>query len=464
MYIFIFLIFIIEISNILSDPLVLKFTTRKINSDDCMKSLINNDIYTYFFVGGNKQQMEMNIKLQQSSTFLLSDSCPDNSKAKKFNEKSSSSYQTIFESKTYYMYEFKEATIATDNLIILQDNNEQIEIKDYTFMIANKLWYSYQEYMGGMVGLKLQTKEEDQLNMPEQSDFINQLKKNNIINSYVFVLEYIDDYSGNLYVGDYFHTFNKNYPEIDFISTKAGNENFKVKNWEINVEKIFSGNNVIQNKTYLRIYYELGIIAAPESYRAYLNNTFYKNYLKNFVCQEKLNFENIASFKKYNYIVCEKKSFDKKSFPGLKFYNSEMNLNFTLGYEDLFYENENKLYFLVIFPIYGLNVEYWLLGKPLVKKYKLFLDKDKRIIGLYKNYTEIKEEELRDGKANANTTGYIVVIIVLALVLIVSIISILYYFLVIKKSRKIRANELDDNTDYIIKEDNKDDNNPLIIN
>jgi len=464
MYIFIFLCFIIEIINISSEPLVLKFTTRKINSNNYMQSLINNDIYTYFFVGGNKQQMEMNIKSQKSSTFLLSESCPENSKAKKFNEKSSDSYIVTYKKKNYYMYEFQEATMATDNLVLLQDNNKQIEIKNFTFMIANKLWDSYQEYMGGMVGLKLQNKEDDQLNMPEQSDFINQLKIKNVINSYVFVLVYKDDYNGYLYVGDYFHSFNKNFSENDFYPTKAGNEKFRVKNWEINIEKAFSGNNLMQNKTHLQIYYELGIVAAPEIYQNYINNTFFWDYLKNGICQDNLNLENIASFKKYRYITCDKKKFDKTTFPRLKFYNLEMEMNLTLGYEDLFYEYQDKLYFLIIFPIYGINVEYWLMGKPFIKKYKLFLDKDKKIIGLYKNYTEIKEEEYKDREPSANYTGYIVVISILVLVLIVSIISILYYFLVVKKSRRIRANELDDNTDYIIKDDNEEDKSKLIIN
>lgn len=465
MYIFVFLCFFNEIINILSEPLILKFTTRKIGSDDYMKTLINNDIYTYFFVGSNKQQMEMNIKSQKSSTFLVPESCPDNSKAKKFNEKNSDSYNVSYPQHQYYMYEFKEGTLATDNLILLQNNNKEIEIKDFTFILANKLWDSYQEYMGGMLGLKLTTKEDEELKLPEQSSFINQLKIRNIINSYVFALDYKDDFNGNLYVGDYFHNFNKNFSKDDFFTMKAGSENFKVKNWDINIEKIICGNNIIQNKTYLQIYYEYGIIAAPTSFKVYMNDTFFKDYLKNGICEEKLNLENIASFKKYIYVVCDKNKFDKKSFPRLKFYNAEIDMNFTLGYEDLFTEYQDKVYFLIIYPIYGLTVEYWLIGKPFIKKYKLFLDKDEKTIGIYMNYTEIKEEQEKDALMNANYTGYIVIIVILVLVLIVSIISILYYFLVLKKSRRIRANELDDNTDYIIHDGDKEgDKNQFIIN
>ena len=171
--------------------------------------------------------------------------------------------------------------------------------------------------------------------------------------------------------------------------------------------------------------------------------------------------ETVASFKKYNYIECDKDKINKNTFPRLKFYNRDMNFNFSLGYEDLFYEHENKVYFLVIFPIYGTDVQYWYMGKPFIKKYKLFLDKDRKIIGLYKNFqNNVDDDDEPNKEEDKSYTKYIITIIVLAVVLIVSIISILYYFLVLKKSRRIRANELDDNTDYIIhngdKEENKD--------
>ena len=93
MYIFIFLSLYIKIINILSEPLVLNFKTRRINNDEnFMKTLINNDIYTYCYFGEKKQEIEMNIKSQKSSTFVLPKSCPNNIKAKKFDEMNSNSY------------------------------------------------------------------------------------------------------------------------------------------------------------------------------------------------------------------------------------------------------------------------------------------------------------------------------------------------------------------------------------
>ena len=68
-------------------------------------------------------------------------------------------------------------------------------------------------------------------------------------------------------------------------------------------------------------------------------------------------------------------------------------MSFILSHEDLFYEYEDKIYCLIVFPIYGIDVEYWYIGKPFIKKYKLFLDEDKKTIGLY-----FKSEEKKRNK------------------------------------------------------------------
>jgi len=42
-----------------------------------------------------------------------------------------------------------------------------MEIKDYKFMLVNSIWGCYQDLVGGMIGLKLQTSEEGQEHVPE---------------------------------------------------------------------------------------------------------------------------------------------------------------------------------------------------------------------------------------------------------------------------------------------------------
>ena len=359
-----------------------------------MKSLITNYIYTNFLVGSNKLQMEMNIRSQKGSTFLVSETCPNNIMAFKFKESESDSFSidTNILYRKYYSYEYG-GFLAKDNFIILHNNNKELEIKDYKFMIVNSTWDGYQEYLGGMIGLRFQIKQNP--DTPEQTNFINQLKEKKIINSSVFVLEYEDDSKGKLYIGDYFHKFKESYSENDLISTKAGYKDHKENNWEINVDKIFSGNKIVfKENTYFIIDYEYGILGAPEYYKDEINSEFFNDYFAKNLCEISLreDKQSHVAFKKYRYIICEKNNFDKTTFPKLRFHSAEMNMSFILTHEDLFYEYKDKIYFLIVFPVYGITVDYWYIGKPLIKKYNLFLDEGNKTIGLYFDFNQYKEE------------------------------------------------------------------------
>ena len=436
------LYFFILIFSISSKPIKLAFKTRfnknDLNKYDIMNILINNYIITNISFGSNNQTFEMSIKLQNDSTFVLSDSCPQNIYAKKFKENLSETYEVIKEKKRYFMYAFEYATLSKDSIVLYSEKEQNIKINDFKFMLANTIWYDTLKDMSGTIGLILTNKDDD----PQCTDFIKQL--NGTIDSEVFVLDYQDDYNGILYIGNYFHEFNEKYSELDLIKMKAGNEKSQVKNWEINIDKIMinnknNKNELIQNNTYLRLYYEIGVIAAPPIYHDYIIHNFFEKYLNSNICHEYLKFDEFSIFDKYKYIECSKSNFNKKLFPELKFFNSESNITFTLNYENLFYEFENKLYCLIIFPNYPIDVKYWYVGKPFFLKYKLFMDKDNKVIGLYEK--EYKEKDESKSKFN-------VIYIVIIILLIIVVIGILFYFLVIKKKRKKRANELEDNVDY----------------
>ena len=451
-----------------SKPIKLSFKTRfnknDLNKDNIMNILINNYIITNISFGSNNQTFEMSIKLQNDSTFVLSDSCPQNMYAKKFKENLSETYEIIKEKDKYYMYAFEFATIAKDSIILYSENSENeqnIKINNFKFMVANTLWYDTLKDMSGTVGLILTNKEDD----PQCTDFITQLKLNKKIDSEIFVLDYQDNYNGFLYIGNYFHEFNENYLEKDLLKINVGNDKSQKKSWEINIEKIMikkenNQNELIQNKTYIRLYYEIGVISGPKNFHDYIKNNFFEKYLNSNICQEYLTYDEFSTYDKYNYIVCNKSDFNQKLFPELSFFNSERNFTFILNNDDLFYEFENKIYCLIIFPIYPIDVDYWYIGKPLLLKYKLFMDKDNKVIGLYEyeynnnnnNNNNSKED---NGKKENYKFNFIYIIIIILLIILV--IGILYYFLVIKKTRKKRANELEDNDyEFSSKKDKED--------
>ena len=460
------LIISFQFNMFLSENLFIPFKTRidlnKMTHDNVMEMLINNQITVDFLFGSNEQKLELNLKTQNASTYILSAICPENEYAVKFNDNKSTTLEILDENRRYYMHGFSHGKYANDKASILLKDNKKVDINDFRFMLATKLDYNTMKDVSGVIGLILTNEHE----VTKNTDFIRQMKQKEIVNSEMFMLDYKDLYNGIFYVGDYYHEYNEDYNKNDLIKINAGRKN-KYPYWEIEVNKIISGNKEIQYDTYMTLYYELGIIGAPIEYYNYTKNNFFKEYFDKGICEEKFNRETAALFQRYNYIVCNKKDFNRESFPELKFFSAENENIYSLSQEYLFYEFDNKLYFLIIHPLLSISYDYWFLGKPMFLKYKFFLDKDAKTIGFY----NVKEDDKKDdddddedkkeegeGKKSNNDNDKVILIIVIG-VLILVIIGILFYFIRrIIKSRKKRANELDDDLDYTPYKQEKDPN------
>ena len=107
-------------------------------------------------------------------------------------------------------------------------------------------------------------------------------------------------------------------------------------------------------------------------------------------------------------------------------------MSFTFG-SDLFKEFNGKKYFMVFLPEY--NINRWILGEIFLKKYLIVLEQNKGIMGFYYDI---------ETKSNF-PYSYVFIAILLILVFILSF--LLYRAL--KKKRKLRANELDDDFEYL---------------
>ena len=451
------------------------------NDDDIIQFLVDNDITTNISFGSQDETFEISIKLQNDSTFILSESCPQNNKAKKFNESQSVTYEELVGKKIYYTYSFQYGTLSKDNIKLFLSNGNNIRINDFKFMLANTLWYDTKPDMSGMLGLKLTNED----STSKYIDFITQLRGFKIIDSFVFGLEYKDENNGFLYIGNYFHEFNERYSRDDLIKFQVGKYNSLVNEWEINIDLITSSISeekiIIQENSYIKLYYEIGIMASPYTYHDFIQKNFFINYLNEGICKENIYVDTVSIFSKYKYIVCDKNGFIMESFPELKLYNSKNNFTFSFNYKDLFYEYKDKIYFLVVFPQYPILIDYWCVGKPFFKKYILFLNKDQKTIGLYEqeeekedeekeeeeeennieeenneeeNEEEDKEEEDKEeedkegneiGSKDEKKSKLFIVYIISSVFLIIVVILVLYYCLVIKRRRKLSSNELEFN-------------------
>ena len=142
-------------------------------------------------------------------------------------------------------------------------------------------------------------------------------------------------------------------------------------------------------------------------------------------------------YDEYKYYVCNK-DIDIEKFENLKFELKENSFNLTLNYKNLFYEYNNKYYFLIATGSSGLHN--FIIGSVLMKNYDFVFDKFNSIIGFY-DFSILVDEE------NNNFVVYIVIIAVISFLIILLIIYLIWKYF--NKPRISRKNELDDEYNYI---------------
>ena len=350
-----------------------------------------------------------------------------------------------------YLYNFDESNIA----LICQDifhfidekNNSFSNELDFMLLLEGKKNYSF-------VGLQLPDYIADNL-----LTFPRALKQNKITNSYVFFIYYnkfqdsneINNYNGEIYFGDYPHNikeFNNEFNESIFSEIKAAHRSNLVY-FDILFDNIYFG----KNSDFINIKYKqaeilgnLRLSIGTGEYKDYISKNFFDKYENKSVC----NLKTILNNTDYLYYECinDKNLFDVSTFPTLKFEIKEINFMLSFNYKDLFFLQNDKIYFGIIFDKY-FKLHYsqrWKLGSALFKKYLLTFNQDTKMIGIYKkilrNYIENdnNNEEKFDNNYQNNQNNneknnykfpFMKIIIILCL-----LIFIIYIILCIKKYSK----------------------------
>ena len=161
-----------------------------------------------------------------------------------------------------------------------------------------------------------------------------------------------------------------------------------------------------------------------------------------------------------SYIIfCDKKILEIISeFPKISFSHDELDFIFELTYKDLFIEYNNRILFLVVYNSYGQNI--WHFGKIFMKKYPFVFDYDKKTISFVNIYNINKSDNDQDnapemGGNEYSFKDYFKIIIIIILIILCIIVGVFIGRMLWYKNRKKRANELDDDYEYIEKKSNQ---------
>ena len=423
--------FILNFNIILSFPIItLPFKRLSkyeiITEENLMENLFYSDLEVNIEIGTPPKSYPVLIKLQEAGTYIMNIES-DIENIKKYNPKESYTYLSKSEKLIPYV------KLHCFNAYYIRDTfffgKERVKGELFYFLLAKNNTEKIKS--SREIGLKY-----FELGLKEEAYFLNQLVNKKLILSSIFTLEFNNSNKneGNLIFGKYPHEYNeKVYKKEDFILTYIGTPD--ITQWIIYITEVYSDYLLIDNKFEIKLSYEFGLIEGSERYYNTIYLKFFNDYLKTEICTKVM----INNESSYFYTVCNHK-FNYDNFPDLIFYSEGLNYTFTLTKEDLFMKYGNKIYFLIVFKLLP---DKWVFGEIFFRKYQISFDKEKKIYGLYKRKYNVTENE------NSNKISYSHLSIILGILLLFSIFIIFYLFKIIKSKRKLRANELEDQYEYL---------------
>ena len=389
------------------------------NNINFIEYLENKIIYINLSIGNYLKTYKIYIDLLDNFLIL------SNNSYQNFNNNITNEKNILFKNNVYV-----NAFCIKNNISIKNENNLIINFES-NFLIGTKLndnFYINNEKYKNILGLKYMNSNIELYNY----NFLYNLKEKNIISKLIFYFNFTNNKKdlnqGNLIIGEDPHKINSLLKKEDLYKM---NIIFKISFIECAsiFHSIYVNNNLIEENKEIYFNVNFNGFKAPKKFFSFINISFFNEYYKNNNCFY------INSNK--SFIYCNS-NINIKKFPEIKFYNKEINYTFVLTFKDLFIKINNKYYFLIVCENYN-----WIFGIPFIKKFNPVFDQENKFIGFYKKY--LTENLIKNNNNNKNNNLLIINIILLLLILFLLVYNICNY---LKKNRKLRANELEDNYNY----------------
>ena len=424
-YIFSYLYILFISLNINCDIITLPFKrnlSREINETNFYSHYAKNEIYTKIKIGNPSKEINVQIKMTQYSFCIKNDS-------NIYNYLNSLTYNSNGKEIDELCSDYDDALSSKETFII---GNENIKAENLNFLLTKKAKFKSE----GVLGLKIHEKNEE----TNGHGLISQLKSvNKLLNNQTFFFSYNKDGSdnGELILGEYPHLidkYKKDYPQYQFKDTSISIINNDIT-FGLIFRSVFWNEKEFEKESRGFIEVESGYIYATKYFEDISFDFFSPHFRKGKCHREEVNVLYLA------YICDDYPDLDLHKFPEIKFYESNLNYNLTLTYEELFIKKNGKVFFLVVFDKFGYNA-FWHFGNIFLKRNKMVFDIDRRTIGIYDK--NVKEEKMN---YNYNIIiGHISVILICILIIIHLSVFIFNKFFLRKRNKK--PYEIDEDFDY----------------
>ena len=391
--IFLLFILIFSISIIItkSFSIPLKFDVYQpkesnLTKEQIFESIGKNYIYSYFEIG--KPRKKIPLFLTFNNSFLSIDT------------------DLIISS----LLESNYITSNSKSFIKLENNmiQEECEINS---KIVNNFTFLYQKSnekennLYGYIGLQ-NFYDKYKLNDFEKPNFLYQLKKSRLIDSISYYINYTSENEGYLYINmdpnDYSpYYFSDSSKHTMFVKELSSKEEKYI--WNMDINSLYSANNLNKiiinkegNNVLALLNPQYGLIQGCLPYMDIIEKNILSDLIEKNICSKsELNEKIFYSCKS------SEKNIVNKSFLPLYLYQKEFNYTFELNFDDLFYEKNDILFFLVCFDKNNKNHE-WILGKPFMKKYQFSFDVENNKISYYENLNAIPLKNNNDNSLYVN--------------------------------------------------------------
>ena len=311
----------------------------------------------------------------------------------------------------------------------------------------------------------------------DRTNLINQLKKKNYINDYLWTLKYLVEEDGIIILGTKPHFYQNDtylmsqYCEMKAIPNQSPETAWSFKIDEIRIKPKDSDDLILSDKK-VDFLPDRGLIIGTNEYKKKIDELVFNDLIQKGICFcEENKFSEIEKGTNDIYYIyyCDRKKFIGNkytiqksyfnSFPSLEFYIKETNMTFNLVNDHLFHEIYNRSYFLVIFKKSDNTDNIWKLGEPFFSHFQFTFDQDKKMVSFYnpvmpKISNEDYLKQIRDKNKTNDGDKTTLIIIIIASILTIIIFSVGGYFIgkKLNEIRKRRANELKDDFDYTASE------------
>ena len=203
----------------------------------------------------------------------------------------------------------------------------------------------------------------------------------NTDNRLTFSVKGTESISLNSIVGEFVWNLDLSYAE--YKNKEHQKVNIIIEHYELNEDQY----STLLNPTY-------GLIKGPFEFKNLIKKDFFGEFILKKICTQSL-------ANKLSFYSCDAKYKNqlKEKFPPITFYLPELKYTFVLEFDDLFFERNGILFFLICYDnaIYGetkySQISEWVFGKPFFNKYQFSFDVEKNVLTFYKNNNKVYTHE-----------------------------------------------------------------------